>query len=167
MSRDRAVITAGLVREQAVRLIPTADVGLAPHGTTLVNIETVMWADAPRTRSLAPVTILGKQVVISLVLDHVAWEFGDGTADGNAPAGKAYDAERDPCTSKQCSRYYGHVYTRTGKVTVSATASWRASFTVDGGAAITIPGTIAGPRAQAQIAVKQARGVLVPNPAGD
>ncbi|MEO9140369.1 MAG: hypothetical protein ABI345_15050, partial [Jatrophihabitans sp.] len=65
-------VTVALVREQAVRLIPTADVGLAPHGTTLVNIETVMCADAPRTRSLAPVTILGKQVVISLVLDHVA-----------------------------------------------------------------------------------------------
>lgn len=160
-------VTAALVREQASRLIPAAAIGLAPHGTTLVNIETVMWADAPHTRSLPPVTILGKRVVISLVLDHVAWVFGDGVADGDAPAGKAYDAQSDPCKTTQCAHYYGHVYTRTGKITVTATASWHASFTVNGGASIDIPGTIAGPQAREQLVVKQARGVLVPNPDGN
>lgn len=159
-----ARVTAAMVRERAVRLIPSAKVGLAPHGTTLVNIETVMWADAPHQQSLSAVTILGKRVVIGLVLDHVSWRFGDGESDSDAPAGKAYDGKRAPCKTRECPGYYGHVYEHTGKVSVEATASWHASFTVAGGAQVDIPGTIDGPRATAALAVKQARGVLVPNP---
>ncbi|MBE7195274.1 MAG: hypothetical protein INR66_22700 [Gordonia polyisoprenivorans] len=161
---DPARVTAAMVRERAVRLIPKAAVGLAPHGTTLVNIETVMWADAPRHQALAPVTILGKRVVVSLVLEKVDWRFGDGKSENGGPAGKPYDDKHDPCKSRQCTQYFGHVYERTGKVTVAATATWHASFTVDGGATVDIPGTIDGPQATADIAVKQARGVLVPNP---
>lgn len=162
----KSVVTAELVRQQAVRLVPSAAVGLAPHGTTLVNIETVMWADAPRRQVLRPVTLLGRRVVISLVLDHVAWVFGDGQSEADAPAGRAYDSEHDPCRAKTCPQYYGHIYVQTGRVTVRATASWRALFTVDGGAGVDIPGTVDGPQAQAPLAVKQARGVLVPNPGG-
>ncbi|WP_460604342.1 hypothetical protein [Jatrophihabitans fulvus] len=157
-------VTPEMVRQQAVRLIPTASVGLAPHGSSLVNIETVMWAGAPRVQQLPAVTLLGQQVSIRIVLDHVAWNYGDGSGDSDGPAGKRYDGKRDPCRERQCAQYFGHTYTRTGTVTVSATAYWRASFTVGGGAPVDIPGTVGGPTAQAQLVVKQARGVLVPNP---
>ena len=109
-------------------------------------------------------TILGQRVSIRIVLDHVAWQFGDGGSDGDGPAGKAYDDKRDPCHEKNCADYYGHTYTRTGTVTVSARASWHASFTVGGGAPVDIPGTVDGPASTARIVIKQARGVLVDNP---
>ena len=160
----RPQVTPQLVRQQVVRLVPTAAVGLAPHGTTLVNIETVMWADAPHQQNLAPVTILGQRVVISLTLDHVAWSFGDGASATSGP-GRAY-SDSDPCRARTCPQYFGHVYDVTGSRTVSATAYWQASFTVDGGASQDVPGAVPGPAASADVAVKQARGVLVPNPDG-
>lgn len=156
-------VTPELVRQQVVRLIPSAKVGIAPKGTTLVNIETVLWADAPRQRDLAPVTLLGQRVTISLVLDHVAWSFGDGTS-ASGSAGKAYDATGDPCRTKTCDHYFGHVYRKSGTVHVNATASWRASFRVGGAGPQDIPGTVAGPASGADVVVKQARAVLVPNP---
>ena len=162
----RPQVTAALVRDRVVRLIPGAVVGLAPHGATLVNIETVMWVDAGDHQTLAPIEILGRRVVVSLSLDHVVWRFGDGESDTTSSPGKAYAEQADPCTTRECSDYYGHTYDRPGRVRVNAAASWSARFTVDGGAPITIPGTVAGPTEQAAIVVKQARGVLVQNPGG-
>jgi hypothetical protein len=159
-----AVVTAAMVRDRVVRLVPSAAVGLAPQGATLVNIETVMWVNAPQQRTLAPIALLGRRVVVALAIDHVDWSFGDGTTDSTASAGKAYDAAADPCRAAQCPSYYGHTYRQTGSRSVSATASWQVTFTVDGGAATAIPGTVAGPTAQTPVVVKQARAVLVPNP---
>jgi hypothetical protein len=153
-----------MVRDRVVRLVPSAAVGLAPEGATLVNIETVMWVNAPQQRTLAPIALLGRRVVVALAIDHVDWSFGDGTTDSTTSAGKAYDAAADPCRAAQCPSYYGHTYRQTGSRSVSATASWQVTFTVDGGAATAIPGTVAGPTAQTPVVVKQARAVLVPNP---
>jgi hypothetical protein len=153
-----------MVRARVVRLVPSAVIGLAPQQATLVNIETVMWVDAPDTRTLAPITILGQRVIVRLEVDHVAWNFGDGnTGTSNGP-GKPYDEQHDACRAVRCPDYFGHIYRDTGRVTVAATAYWQASFTVDGGSSVDIPGTVAGPTASAALAVKQARAVLVPNP---
>jgi hypothetical protein len=159
-----AAVTAGMVRDRVVRLVPSAAVGLAPREATLVNIQTIMWVDAPTRRALAPITLLGRRVVVRLALDHVDWSFGDEQTDHTTGAGKAYDPLNDPCRAVECPGYFGHIYRKTGAVIVSATASWRASFTVDGGAPVAIPGTVAGPTARTPLAVKQARAVLVPNP---
>jgi hypothetical protein len=153
-----------MVRQQAERLVPTAAVGLAPHGTSLVNIETVMWADAPRNQTLPAVSILGRSVSIRLTLAGVSWDFGDGELDSSGPAGRPYDNTADPCRSRQCPQYFGHTYRHTGKVRVRATASWTASFTVDGGAPVDIPGAVTGPQSDEPLVIKQARAVLVPNP---
>ncbi|PZS35851.1 MAG: hypothetical protein DLM58_02910, partial [Pseudonocardiales bacterium] len=112
----------------------------------------------------APLMILGRRVVVRLRLDHVDWDFGDGQSDAPAAAGKAYDGAKDPCKTVACPSYYGHTYLGTGAMTVTAQASWVASFTVDGGPGLSIPGTVSGPVATAALQVKQARGVLVPNP---
>lgn len=159
-------VTAALVREQVSRLVPPAAIGLAPSKATLVNIQTIMWVDAPPDRDLAPLTLLGQQVAVHLHLDHVTWNFGDGhSAVSNGP-GKPYDADSEPCRAAECPGYFGHTYRDTGDVRVSATASWQASFTVNGGPAVTIPGTVNGPTASSELTVKQARAVLVPNPGG-
>lgn len=157
-------VTPEMVRQRVVRLIPSATIGLAPRDSTLVNIETVMWVDAPATRTLPAITILGQQVVVRLKLDHVDWNFGDGSSATSDGPGKAYDEQNDPCHGVRCPDYFGHVYRDTGRTNIAATAYWQASFTVDGGHAVNIPGTVAGPAGRAEITVKQARAVLVPNP---
>jgi hypothetical protein len=156
-------VTAPVVRQQATRLIPAVPPAVV-EAVTLVNIQTLMWLDTASTLELAPATILGKNVVITIALDHVTWNFGDGSTSSSNSPGKAYDKAGDPCSTVMCPDYFGHVYRQTGSTTITATVSWRVSFRVDGGSATAIPGTVAGPSAQAQITVKQARGVLVPNP---
>jgi len=160
----RPVVTAALVRAQVVRLVPTAALGLAPDSVTLVNIQTVMWVDAPGAQNLPMVRILGQRVVIHLIADHVAYDFGDGRSDADGPVGKRYDGTGDPCRTRLCPDYYGHVYTVRGEKTVTATVYWRASFTVDGGPRQQVPGTVAGPASSATVRVREARAVLVPNP---
>lgn len=158
------LVTPAMAFAQAQRLVPVAAIGLAPHGTTLVNIETVMWADAPQTQTLPPVTLLGKRVVISLRLVAVEWDYGDGESNPDGPAGKKYDGVHDACRARLCPQYAGHVYRSTGPVIVTARGRWQAQFAVDGAKPVTVPGLVRGPRAQARLVVKQARGVLVANP---
>jgi hypothetical protein len=153
-----------MVVQRAERAIPAVTIGLAPQTTTLVNTQTVMWVQTASTRMLAPVRILGRTVTITITLDHVTWSFGDGAHDTTTGPGKAYDETHDPCDTPMCAHYYDHVYTTTGRVTITAQATWRASFRVEDSAAQQINGTIDGPRATAHIHAKQARGVLVPNP---
>jgi hypothetical protein len=157
-------ITAQMVVQRAERAIPAAAIGLAPRTTTLVNTQTVMWVQTASTRTLAPVTILGRTVTITITLDHVTWSFGDGAHDTTTGPGKAYDETHDPCETPMCPHYDGHVYTITGTMTITARATWRAAFRVGTGPTQQINGTIDGPRATAHIHAKQARGVLVPNP---
>jgi len=153
-----------MVRQQVIRLVPSAAIGVAPRQSTLVNIQTITWVNASPQRTLAPLTLLGRRVVVTLHLEHVDWDFGDGETDSAAAAGKAYDGVNNPCKTVACPGYYGHTYLLTGSMTVSAAVSWVASFSVDGGASLTIPGTVTGPAATTALRVKQARGVLVPDP---
>lgn len=157
-------VTAQLVRDRIARLVPGAAVGVAPDGDTLVNIETVLWVDAPGQQVLAPLTILGQRVAVTLTLARVDWSFGDGTQQATSSAGRRYDTASDPCRTAQCPGYYGHTYTATGPMGVSATVAWTARFRVDGRASVTIPGTVVGPAGRADVTVRQARGILVPDP---
>lgn len=158
--------TAADVRARAVRMIPSAAIGMAPHDTTLVNIQTIMWVNAPKSRTLPAVQILGQQVTIMIALDHVDWTFGDEKTATENGAGAPYDETDHPCSTRLCPGYFGHIYPNRGPVTVRATANWHASFRVGGGPVVQIPGTIAGPTATSDLAVKEARGVLIPNPGG-
>jgi hypothetical protein len=158
-------VTPLMVWQRASRLIPATPIGLAPRVSTLVNIQTIMWVDTTAARTLPTVAILGQPVTIHISIDHVAWDFGDDHAESSHGPGKPYDSRGDPCKTYQCPHYYGHTYTSTGRMTVTATATWRAAFRVDGGALTTIPGTVAGPTTAAGILVCEARSVLVPDPA--
>ena len=157
-------VTADDVRQRLVRLVPGAAIGLAPSGATLVNIQTVVWVNAPRQRTLGPLTILGRRVDVTLTLDHVRYDFGDGSSAARPGPGTAYDRRTDPCRTALCPGYDGHVYRRPGPLTVTATVAWRARFAVDGGDPVPVPGTVSGPAAQADLLVREARGVLVPDP---
>jgi hypothetical protein len=157
-------VTPLMVWEQARRLISAAPIGLAPRESTLVNIQTIMWVNTGAARMLPSVVLVGQPVSIHIAIDHVVWAFGDGRTDTAEGPGKPYDPQGDPCPTKQCPGYFGHAYTTTGQMTITATVTWRATFRVGGGAFTPIPGTIAGPSATARILVREARSLLVPDP---
>jgi hypothetical protein len=156
-------VTPEMVRQEAQRLVPRAAIGLAPKQKTLVNVETIMWVDTPRERDLPIATILGQQVAVHITVTGVAWDYGDDNTDSHGPVGTPYDAKHDPCKTKQCADYYGHTYATTGHMTITATVNWRASFRVGGGPVTAIPGALTGPTAAADVLVREARAVLVPD----
>jgi hypothetical protein len=157
-------VTPMMAWQQAQRLIPAAQIGLAPRHDTLVNMETIMWVATARERTLPTVTILGRPVSVHISIDHVAWNYGDGHTATNDGPGRAYDARHNPCKTAQCPDYDGHTYTTTGQPTVSATVTWTATFQVAGGPATPIPGTLDGPPSTATLHVEQARSILVRDP---
>ena len=98
-------------------------------------------------------------VQLRIHLDYAHWGFGDGTTATLTTAGKPYDPTGDPCRTAQCPDYYGHTYTRTGRMTITLTVSWRAQYRLTGGTWTDIDGPVTGPTSQHVLTVKEARGV--------
>jgi hypothetical protein len=152
------------VYAEALRLVPPVGIESAPpSGLTLVNLETLFWADTATDRSLGTVALLGHQVSISVHVDSVLWQFGDGESATSSGPGRRYGPE-DHCRTAQCPGWFGHTYVKTGAFTVTATVNWSGSYRVDGGSVQPIAGTVRGPGASVALVVKQARAVLVPDP---
>jgi hypothetical protein len=157
---------AGAVRDRVVKLLPVV-AARSTDAATLVNIQTIVWADTPIRRSLGRVRVAGQPVWVRLVFARARWEFGDGDADTTATPGKVYDPDTDACASVMCPDYYGHVYRTTGVMTVRVRVAWRASYSLDGTHFQPVdPAPLTGPPATLRIHVRQARAVLVPNPGG-
>jgi len=155
---------AGAAYQQIRRLVPSPKIGVAPAGgATLVNIQTLLWLDTKPDLDLGSATLLGASVRLRAHLDHVVWDFGDGSNDTTHGPGRAY-TETDPCDTKICDGYWGHVYAHRGPVTIRATATWTGEYRVGGGAWQVIAGQATAAPATTSLTVKQARGVLVPNP---
>jgi hypothetical protein len=157
---------AATIRDRVIRLLPQVGIGTAgPSPTTLVNIQTLLWARTGTDRGLGRVVIVGRPVWLKIVFDHGSWDFGDGTSASSAVPGKAYDDAGDPCAQVLCPDYYGHLYRATGAMTITLRVSWRASYSLDGTHFQELAGgPITGPRASTALTVRQARAVLVPNP---
>jgi hypothetical protein len=160
----RPEVTGQLARQAAEKLLPHPAIGTAPAGNvTLVNIETVLWVDTSPDRTLGTVTLLAHRVTLRAHLQQVRWSFGDHSTDSSAGPGKAYTSS-DPCRTAQCPGYFGHTYLHTGGVTIAAQLTWTGQFRVDNGAWQAIPGTVIAAATNETIRVKEARGVLIPNP---
>jgi hypothetical protein len=157
-----ALDLAGL-RDRAERLLPGVGIGSAWTTVALVNAETVLWAGTGTDRRLPTVTILGRAVQLRIHFDHADWAFGDDTTDTTTDPGKAYDSRGDPCRTAQCPDYYGHTYAATGVMTITLTVTWHAQYRL-GATWTDIAGMITGPTSRRVLTVKQARGILVPNP---
>ena len=159
------VVTTAALRQQALRLLPTVRIGSAWTTRALVNAETVLWAETSAHRSLGNVTVVGRQVGLRIRFDHADWTFGDSTTDSTPDPGKPY-SKSDPCDTAQCPDYYGHTYSDTGPVTITLTVAWHAEFSLDNGATWTAvdPAPLTGPATTHNLAVVQARGVIVQNP---
>lgn len=160
-------VTALAVLREVRRLVPRPGVGIAPPGgVTLVNIQTLLWAQTPVQRSLGSVSLLGHEVALRVRVQRVDWDFGDGQSETTSGPQRRYDPASG-CRSVMCPGYWGHVYSVTGPMTVTATVTWSGQYRVDGGAVLDIAGTVTGPGASATLVVKQARGVLVADPGGN
>jgi hypothetical protein len=152
------------LRDHAIRLLPKISIGAAWSHFALVNAESLFWADTRPQRILPPVTVLGRRVALRVHFVRANWRFGDGTSDEAPTLGKPYDAANDPCNTAQCPHYYGHTYRHTGTVIIALTVTWRAQYSLDRKHWEDISGDITGPATHHRLPVKQARGVLVPNP---
>jgi hypothetical protein len=159
------VPNAVTIRDQVLRLLPTVAIATTGSPATLVNLQTILWADTSAQRSLGPITIVGQPVGLRIAFAHANWDFGDGTSESSAEPGKVYDPDGDPCAELMCPDYYGHVYRASGPVTITLTVSWQATYSLDGTHFLAVdPEPLTGPPARHGLLVRQARAVLVPNP---
>jgi hypothetical protein len=159
------VVTTAALRQQVLRLLPTVGIGSAWTTRALVNAEALLWAETSAHRSLGNVTVVGRQVGLRIGFDHADWNFGDSSTDSTTDPGKPY-SKADPCNTAQCPDYYGHTYSDTGPVTISLTVAWHAEFSLDNGATWTAvdPAPLTGPATTHNLAVVQARGIIVQDP---
>lgn len=158
------VPTAADIRDRVIRLLPPVPAATT-GANTLVNIQTLLWADTGRDRSLGRVTVVGQPVWLRLAFDHAEWDFGDGTTATSDTPGKAYDPDGDPCRTVSCAGYFGHVYSGAGPVTVGLRVGWRASYSLDGSSFQPVDDApLTGPLSTESLLVRQARGVLVTPP---
>jgi PKD repeat protein len=119
-----------------------------PADGSLVNIDTIFYADTARTMRTT-LTLLGEQVTLTLHPTKWQWTFGDGTKLTTTTPGAPY-----PNTSVT------HRYAKAGSYRASVTVTWEGAFTF-GGQTADIPGdtTTAGPGAT--VAVREAHSHLV------
>jgi len=158
-------VTPLLARQEIEKLVPRPGIGVAPPGgKTLVNLQTVLWADTPADRNLGTVTLLGTyRVALRVHVQHVAWAFGDGATEVADGPGLPY-RKGEHCTTVTCPGHFGHVYATTGTMTITEQVTWSGQYSVNGGGWQVVAGTVDGPAATAQVTVLQARGVLVADP---
>jgi hypothetical protein len=158
-------VTPLLARQEIEKLVPRPGIGVAPPGgKTLVNLQTVLWADTPADRALGTVTLLGTyRVALRVHVQEVAWAFGDGATEVADGPGLPY-RKGEHCTTVTCPGHFGHVYATTGTMTITEQVTWSGQYSVNGGAWQDVAGTVDGPAASAQVTVVQARGVLVADP---
>ena len=104
--------------------------------------------------------ILGQRVAITIRFDHATYDYGDGTTATVKTPGTPW--QDGLCDTAQCPTLDGHTYTQPADtVTASSTVTWTATFTVGGGAAQPIPGTIDGPTSDHDLEVLEGRSVIV------
>jgi hypothetical protein len=145
----RPQVTPDLVLNEVRRIgLPALQVHVQPAGDTLVNLDTIFYAEPlPFTRT---VNLLGYTVDVEASPTAYAWSFGDGTGTTTESPGAPYPAGD-----------ITHAYTDahvTEQASVDATYTVR--FRVDGGEWQTIEETITADGPSTAVTVKEAVPVL-------
>lgn len=139
--------------------LPTPELGASPPGgTTLVNLPTIFYTAAePFTRQ---VVVLGRQVRLEIAPVSYEWSVGQGGTFETSWAGQKYRRALDPAANP--SAYITWTYAdadvteRTG-----VTVVWGATYSVNGGAELTVPGTVRMTSPVVGLRVLQGQPVLV------
>jgi hypothetical protein len=135
---------AGVISRDFKNLVVRKGVAVVrPGGTTLVNYATEFSTTAG-TYVLAPLTILGRRVVITAIPQRYDWYFGDGAATADGTAGPLR-----------------HSYPKSGTVGPYVVTTWTGTFTVDGGPQREVFGTALTTGDATPLTVKEARAELV------
>ena len=142
-------VTWQLVLREVKRVgLPAARLHTQPEGETLVNFDTIFYAEPPAfDRSLR---LLGRNVEVSAEPAEYHWSFGDGEVLTTDNPGAPYPA-------KDVTHQYTDAH-----VTVhpSVEVVYRARFRVDGGAWQAVPETITIPGPTAGVRIREATPVL-------
>jgi len=105
-----------------------------PGSVGLVGLPNWMWVDNPDAQTFGPASATASIDAWTLTLsghvESVDWDMGDGQVIRCNGPGTPYDINRH---GFQPSPDCGHVYTKQGVFTVTATAHWRVSWTTPGG----------------------------------
>ncbi len=158
------VPTTAALRDQVLRLLPEVSIGSAPRADTLVRMQTILWADTPAARRLGTVTVVGQKVWLRIRFDRGTWTYGDGTTATSTGPGLPYGGGHT-CDTRLCPDFLGHVYNRTGRVTVTLAVAWDAEYSLDGAHYDDVGTTpIVGPTMTTTLDVHEARSVLVRTP---
>jgi hypothetical protein len=118
-----------------------------PPGEALVGLPVIFFTDSPTTQTFT-VDIRGFAVTIDALATSFSWTTGDGTTLTTTDPGAPYPDQT-----------VTHDYA-SGTYTASLTTTWGGTFSVDGGAAVDVPGTTTTVGASTTFAVRQARSVL-------
>lgn len=107
------------------------EIGIVPEPGTnsvgLVGMPTWMWVADPGPSTTGPisrsVTVRGFTVTATAKVKRIVWKMGDGTSVScgrGTPYTDAFGAQESPTC--------GHVYTKQGRYTVSATSFWEVEW---------------------------------------
>lgn len=146
-----ATIDVAAEIQRAVRRVelPSIDLRTQPGDTTLVNIETILYADAETVE--VDVEILGYAVEIRAHPSRFTWHHGDGTSQTTQDPGSPYPHHT-----------VSHRYLRAhSSVTLRVDIGYAVEYRVDGSSWTTLPETLTATGAGQSLTVRQATPLLV------
>jgi hypothetical protein len=138
---------AEVFRYLQVLPLPELTLHQQPPGNGLVGLPVIFYTDSPTTQAFT-VDIRGFTVDISATATDYTWHTGDGATLTSTEPGAPYPHHT-----------VTHDY-RAGTYTASLTTTWGATYTIDGGPPITVPGSTTTEGAPVTFTVVQARAVL-------
>jgi hypothetical protein len=127
--------------------LPELTLHQQPPDNGLVGLPVIFYTDSPSTQAFT-VDIRGFTVAITAAATEYAWRTGDGSTITSTDPGAPYP---NPTVT--------HDY-RAGTYTASLATTWGATYTVNGGPPITVPGTTTTEGEPITFTVVQARAVL-------
>jgi hypothetical protein len=145
-SGQRTPPSGQAIRAEVTKLAPT------PHAHTggtdyLTNTAIVTYTDPDLAHpNIGPFPLLGHTITAHLTLTTTTWHWHDpqhpDTTTTTNPTGTPYHPNH-PCTNNtSCPGYISHVYPTPGPHTISITANWTATYTIDNGPPQPLPGTL-------------------------
>lgn len=144
---DPAVAMPALVQREFQSVVVRGGVAdVSPKPETLVNIDTRFQTDAPASYQI-PLTLLNQSVVITATAQGYTWHLGNG----------------DTRISTKPNGYLEYAYRKAGTYDVFVSITWSGTFSVNGGPAQPITGTVEVDGEPTQVQVQQARSELVRN----
>lgn len=138
-----------LVREEALKLFPTAAPSYQPVSGAIVNLPTLFASGQPKRYTSNSFDLSGFTIVVSAT-PRWEWTFEPGITKSFDQPGGAYPDDS-----------VAHTYRDTGDYAVHLTTSWTAEYTVNGEGPFPVPGPPITQDADLEVTVREARSVLV------